>query len=39
MDDEVKEQLVEEHGITLDLAEERAKVLQVKITKEGLLCT
>jgi hypothetical protein len=39
MDDEVKEQLVEEHGITPDLAEERAKVLQVKITKEGLLCT
>ena len=39
LDEEVMHNLVEEHGLTKDLAAERSKVLQVKITNEGLLCT
>ena len=39
IDDEVKYDLMDTHGITEDLAQERASVLQVKITNEGLLCT
>lgn len=39
LDEEVMHNLIEQNGLTGDLAAERAKVLQVKITNEGLLCT
>ena len=39
VDDAVVEKLMEEHGLSEEVAIERATVYQVKITNEGLLCT
>lgn len=39
VDRSVVEKLMEEHGLSEEVAVERATVYQVKITNEGLLCT